>query len=462
MFSPSSLSLLAPLIAATHRAPLVLVGDAAADAVEGEVRRFIAANRLAPTHIYLVGDELALRSHRVPDPVLQGGGPEAVGGARDVRVELFSEIQHGHPQDYAVGRFVAEDAALGSATLARQLHSSAAPDQRIVFLSNAQQKFELGETIARTTVGELRNAGLAVQAEYRDEVTPAAIQQGLEQAGILVWEGHAQDLTLEARGGIAVQRTPPLVVLQGCYTLDRSDPYILLEHGTQAIIATSAAIYSASGTAFAGALFDALVYDDVDLGTAVRNARNYLLAVTELKKRRRHADWAKTYRAALAFALWGDPSARASLTAPAPKLPPTRWQTDGDRLDLTIPAQRLAPTTVGPYFADPVPRAMLSGLVLQASDRPERLLKELFYRTLPVRPGIIAACPPLPGWEVVSLFAPSTQTLSVLVRPQNDQSTHAAPAGDYRIPLVSDPSQCGTQLVQPTATPTAHSVRKSR
>ena len=277
-----------------------------------------------------------------------------------------------------------------------------------------------------------------------------------------MWEGHAEDLTLEARGGIAVERTPPLVVLQGCYTLDRSDPFILLEHGTQAIVATSAAIYSASGTAFAGALFDALVYDAADLGTAVRNARNYLLAVTELKKRRRHVDWTKTYRAALAFALWGDPSARPPLAATASAVPPTRWQADGDRLELTIPTQRLPPATVGTYFADPVPRAMLSGLVLHTDDRPEQLLKELFYRALPVRPGITAACPPLPGWEVVSLFAPSTQTLSVLVRPQNNQSTHAAPAGEFRLPLVSDPSQCSTQPVQPTATPAAHSVRKSR
>jgi hypothetical protein len=52
LFSPSSLSLLAPLIAATHHAPLVMVGDAAADAVEADVEDFIAANRLAPTHLY--------------------------------------------------------------------------------------------------------------------------------------------------------------------------------------------------------------------------------------------------------------------------------------------------------------------------------------------------------------------------------------------------------------------------
>jgi hypothetical protein len=254
LFSPSSLSILAPLVAAAHRAPLVLVSDAAADTVEGEVHGFIDGHGLAPTHLYLVGDELALRSHRVPDPVLLAGGPEALGGGRDVRVELFSELQTERPQDYAVGRFVADSAASGSAILARQLHTGLGSGEEVRILSNAEQEFALGETISRTTVSELRNLGVKVRATYGDAVSPAAIQEALEQAGLMLWEGHARDLTLEERGGIAVERTPPLVVLQGCYTLDRSDPFILFERGTQAIVATSAAIYSASGTSFARAL----------------------------------------------------------------------------------------------------------------------------------------------------------------------------------------------------------------
>ena len=120
--------------------------------------------------------------------------------------------------------------------------------------------------------------------------------------------------------------------------------------GTQAIIATSAAIYSASGASFARALFDGLVYGDADLGGAVRNARNYLLAVTELKKQRKHADWPKTYRAALAFALWGDPTARPSLGTQPPKLPPVQWQVNGKALELAIPKRRLKTASVAPYF----------------------------------------------------------------------------------------------------------------
>jgi hypothetical protein len=438
LFSPSSLSLLAPLVAAAHHAPLVLVADAAADAVEAEVYRFIAAHQLAPTAIYLVGDELALRSHRVPDPVLQAGGKEALGGARDVRVELFSELQQMRPQDYAVGRFVAEDAALGSMTLARQLNVGLGAAKRVVLLSNADQQFALGETISRTTASEMRNAGMKVRARYGDEVTPAAIQEALERANDLLWEGHARDLTLEERGGVPAQRTPPLVILQGCYTLDRSDPFILLERGTQAIVATSAAIYSASGSAFARALVDALVYDGADLGTAVRNARNYLLALTELKQRRKHDDWPKTYRAALAFALWGDPTARPDLAVQTPKIAPAEWRLNGAALDLSIPKRRLDEATVGRYTAEPVPRAMLSGLILRDGNQRQRTIKELFFAVTQAPEHTTAACAPTADWDVVSLYAPRTHTLSVLARPSGPGN----PSGDFRLPLADGAAAC--------------------
>lgn len=435
-FSPTSLSLLAPLIAAVHRAPLVLVGSSAADAVEREVGALLEALPRRPSHIYLVGDELALRSHTVPDPVLAAGGPEALGGAREVRVELFSNLQRGQPQAYAVGRFVAEDVARGSALLARMLARPARGGQ-VVFLSNADEVFALGETISRSTVNELRNAGVKVRASFRTAVTPAVIREAMQKAALLVWEGHARDLTLEERGGVSVARTPPFVVLQGCYTLDRSDPFILFDHGTESIVATSAAIYSASGSAFARALFDSLLYAGADLGTAVRDARNYLLALTELKKRRGHRDWTKTYRAALAFALWGDPTDRPPLPAPQSAAPPATWAVGGDGLTLTVPPRRLETVTVGRYTAQPVPRAMLGGLILADGDRPGRTLKEFFFTALTAPEGVTAACSPGGGWEVQSLYAADTRTLFVLARPPGDTAAEAAPAGVVTLPLVA-------------------------
>jgi hypothetical protein len=273
-------------------------------------------------------------------------------------------------------------------------------------------------------------------------VTPAAIAEALQSADVLVWEGHVRDLALAAQGGVTVERAPPFVVLQGCSTLDRSDPFILLEHGTQALIATSAAIHSASGSAFARALFDSLVYDQDDLGTAVRDARNYLLALTELKRRRGYRDWTKTYRAALAFALWGDPTTPSPVGASRSKRPPVTWEVGDAQVLLTIPTQRLKRERVGRYVAQPLPRAMLGGLLLSDGDRPERRLKELFYGAFVAPLGVTVACPPAPEWEVVSLYAPATHTLSVLARPPGERADESAAAGTYALPLVPAARAC--------------------
>jgi hypothetical protein len=389
----------------------------------------------------LVGDELALRSHRIADPVLAAGGPEARGGGVDVRVELFSQIQNDLPQDLAVGRIVAESAPQASVMLARQLHDEHAPSNRpVIFLANADEVFALGETISRATVEELRNLSIPVKAYFRDEITPELTKKVLDQTDVLVWEGHPRDLTLEETGGVAAAKTPRLVVLQGCYTLDRSDPFILIEKGTQAIVATSSAIYSASGSAFARAFVDAIAYGDRDLGTAVRDARNYLLALTRLKRARGHADWPKTYRAALAFALWGDPTTHAPLTPGRQLQPPVQWARQAGSLSLSIPSGRLRESTVGHYHANPAPRAMLGGLLLRSGDASERRLKELYFTT--ITQAEHAACSPGNGWDVVSLYAPRTQTLTVLARPDWDILKSQDPHGTFHFPLASEQSAC--------------------
>jgi len=441
-FSPSSLSLLAPLVATVHRAPLLLVQSAAPVEIEAQVHGFVGRHGLRPRDVVLVGDELALRSHRVPDPVLAAGGPEALGGGREVRVELFSRIQEWKPQDLAVGRIVAEDASQASAVLARQLHGAAAPRRPVVFLSNADEVFALGETISRTTTNELKNAGVPLRAYFREQVTPQVIQRALADTDVLVWEGHARDLTLEERGGVASDQTPAVVVLQGCYTLDRSDPFILMERGTRAIVATSAAIYSSSGSAFARALFDSLVYDDADLGTAVRNARNMLLALTLLKKERGHADWTKTYRAALAFALWGDPTTKPPFQKRGkPGRAPVEWTLEEGGLALSIPRAKLPRVDVGRYRAAPASRAMLSGLILKDGEREERWVKDLYFTVQSMPPGAKHVCP-TGDWNVVSLWAPETQTLTVLARSAWDDVDKGEPPTDVTFRVVEHAADC--------------------
>lgn len=442
-FSPSALSLVAPLVSTVHRAPLILVSSADSDVIEREVLATIDAHGLRPTHVILVGDELGLRSHRIPDPVLAAGGPEARGGGTIVRAELFSEIQHERPQDFAVGRIVAEDAAQASALLARRLHRTNGRAQRpVVFLTNADSVFALGETISRTTVLDLGNVGIPVRAFYREEVTQEIIRQTMLQTNVLVWEGHPRDLTLEERGGIAVDSAPEIAILQGCYTFDRSDPMILIEKGTVAIVATSAAIYSAPGSAFARALFDSALYDGADLGTAVRNARNYLLALAQLQRQRGHGEWQKTYRAALAFTLWGDPTLTLPLKAGRPTVKPVRWEQGESGLTLTLPRSKQRQVTVDDYFVKPAPRTMYGGLVLRLPNRAKRELKDLYFTVKPADGGERYACRPDEGWDAISLYAPRSRTLSVLARPEWEDYPERAQFGTFAFQLEADAGAC--------------------
>ncbi len=451
LFSPSSLSLLAPLVSAVHRAPLFLVEDAPPENIEQATLAFIERHALSPSHVILVGDELALRSHRVADPVLAAGGPEARGGGTDVRVELFSDIDRDEPQALAVGRIVGEGAGQASATLARQYHlPRGAPARPVLFFTNADGIFPLGETISRTTAAELRNVGVAVKGYYGEKISHALIQRSLTATDVLVWEGHARDLTLEEQGGIAAKGAPALVVLQGCYTFDRSDPFILMDKGTIAIVGTSTAIYSAPGSALARAFFDALLYENADLGTATRNARNFLLALTHLQRARKHADWRKTYRAALAFALWGDPTLRPGLGTVEPKLAPMTWARDENGLTLAIPARGLERVVVGPYVAEPPPRSMLSGLLLREAGTERRRVKELFFTAQQVDDDLRAVCAPRPGWDVVSLFAPRTRTLFVLARPDWKVMEQPGPGGTFTFPLAREAGDCPPLLPEPT------------
>lgn len=441
LFSPSGLSLLAPLLSAAHRAPLLLVDGADPAAIEREALTFLDAARLHPTHIILVGDELALRSHTLPDPVITAGGPEARGGGKTLRVELFSEIQQQRPQDLSVGRIVAEDATSASVLLARQRHH-ASEAKPVVLLGNADEAFSLGEAISRVTVEELRNVSVPVRAFYRDEITPAVVLDALDSTELLVWEGHARDLTLEERGGIAVGGAPEIAILQGCYTLDRSDPFILLEKGTFAIVASSAAIYSAPGSAFAHAIFDSFLYERADLGTAVRNARNFLFGLSQLQRSRNHPDWRKTYRAALAFALWGDPTLRPRLDSDRAKVAPVAWTPGHAGIDLDIPAETLPEVSSGNYRAQVPPRAQLGGLVLPSRSGVERRLKDLYFtvQRLPRNAG--AACAPNRGWSLWSAYAPRSGTLTVLARPDWVTLKNPARRGRFRFALVPEGAAC--------------------
>src|SRR5207245_11707824 len=117
----------------------------------------------------------------------------------------------------------------------------------------------------------------------------------------------------------------------------------LLRRGAIAVVGSSTRTYSASGGACAQAFFDALMYENQSVGGSLRQAKNYLLACALLKEKLL-GDSAKlrgaSLRWALAFTLWGDPTAQLPRpTAPPDALPCVRHEVHGNTLVLSLPEQ---------------------------------------------------------------------------------------------------------------------------
>ena len=77
----------------------------------------------------------------------------------------------------------------------------------------------------------------------------------------------------------------PFIILQSCSSLDESARK-LLKNTAVGIIGSVTSIHSASGSAFLNALFHGVLYQNDTIGEALRDARNYLLCIVELKKKR--------------------------------------------------------------------------------------------------------------------------------------------------------------------------------
>jgi len=172
-----------------------------------------------------------------------------------------------------------------------------------------------------------------------------------------------------------------LVFLQGCYTLDRNDPYVLVQQGASSVIGTYMAVYSASGSAFAKAFFDAVIHQGADQGEALMHARNFLLAYVGLKKRRGHTDWRKTWRAGLSFDLWGDPSAD-----PFPKIapaedPPVTLRRKGRTVRFELGSPRWDRLAAGRYRLDLTPGAQLGSIYTKKPSEwgDERRIQEVYF-----------------------------------------------------------------------------------
>jgi len=450
-FSPPKLSLVSVPYVLAKGAALAYVGEGPGEGrtPEDAVRELEAEGEGPFDYITLIGDWLAIPLREVQDIDQVARGVE---NPRVHKIPPFVDPA-GAPSDRFVGRLAALDAFDLSRWIARIVHGIEGKgiDGVLVF-ANAHDKFILGETISRTTSAELANAGVEVRSYYRDEIDKEVIEREIPRHALVLWEGHPTDLTLGDDALPAPSRPlpPATVFLQGCYTLDRSDPFVLVERGANAVLGTYMAVYSSSGSAFARAYVNAQVHRGATAGEALASARNYLLALVELKKRRGFADWRKTLRAALSFDLWGDPEAPPPVEARAPKKPAVSARLKGNRLAVTIPAATLPLAKAGPYQALVRPGAALAGLHDSVFDEKGeevgRRLSELFFVEVKL-PESFGDAPvvtaPYPEQTYAWVFSPRTRTLSLLVHQDALPRPGAAATLQFNVHAAPAPARDG-------------------
>lgn len=438
-FQPPRLSLAAIPYALAKGAPLAFVGRGAGGDRGPELAvAALEAEGAGPfDFVTIVGDYVS-----IPLPEIRDVDQVARGIARPRihKLPAFNDPD-GAPSDRAVGRLAALDLFDLSRWVVRLVHGEKMK-QRLgaLVLANADHKFVVGETISRTSSAELRNAGVKTESFYRDEIGHELIQRELAGHGLVLWEGHPRDLTV-GDDALPLPETPlpPAVFfLQGCYTLDYADPYLLIERGANAVVGTYMAVYSSSGSAFAKAWLDAQLYGGQTMGQALATARNYLLATVELKKRRGHKDWRKTLRAALSFEYWGDPTAMLPVARQQkPKLEPVTARVKGNEVTVRVPARPLPKAEVAPWWARIRPNALVSGIYDEKPPEGGRRLIELFLVELEV-PEEIGADPVIEADYAAStwawVYAPRSRKIWLLVH--EDALPAPGKPGSLRFRLV--------------------------
>src|SRR5262249_9693978 len=154
---------------------------------------------------------------------------------------------------------------------------------------------------------ELRNAGYQTTPLIGRRASREELRRLLPEQTVFLWEGHLSTLVRDYRiHEWTKPLRPPLVFLQSCLALAGPGPQPDWRRGAVGVIGSPSRTYSGSGGAFALAFFDALLYEDQPVGGALRSAKNFMLALAELKEKRlgpRSQLGGANVRAAWAFAL---------------------------------------------------------------------------------------------------------------------------------------------------------------
>jgi hypothetical protein len=361
-----AMSVLAPWLAASKQAALLFTGAKGDDvpAVLDRAQRKRALRKLDA--LILLADQKAIPTLARPNPIPAD---------KDKVIDMEPLTPTGNePYTYAVGRLFHADRAVVPLMLARQrLMSERKGSRRVLIASNPGSSLPLLETFSRSTARELSHTGYDVTALYARGLTATTLRKAMAEKDVILWEGHHNTLVKEwGFTGWDEPIGPSFVFLQSCLALMEPKVQPLLARGAVGVLGTSTRTYSGSGGAFSLAYLDAVAYEGQSLGGALRQAKNFLVVYSMLKKQRLGEGATRlgaNQRAAWSFTLWGDPTFHLPRPAERPK-EAVRHTVTGSTITLRLPSTWHRP--------EDTPNARLAGLVRKRDEKAPDVVPLVF------------------------------------------------------------------------------------
>jgi hypothetical protein len=373
--------------AVRHRAAVAVLDRSTS--IERQIEQLIESRMPAVRYVTLWGDTRSVPDEQFDDPVAAAGLETKLNEAK-VAVAPLSGVARQAPCLFRVGRITGDGVSSVSLLVARNLR----PPQRTdgstptaLVLANTDSDLPIMETITRTTVQTLEATGWNVRANYGWRSSWYKRFGKLWGADLVIYEGHTANLANSVQFDPEREPIfPGLYVFQGCKTLRQPEVTALLRNGAASVVGTSTNTYSASGSALAKVVVDAMAIDHMDAGTSLMVGRNFMLALSELKQRRGHEQGPKILRGGMTFALWGDPTWHLP---PSPTHPAdstiVRSVVRGRQIELQIPDTFASPVQVSDYSAEVPTGAKLAGMYeWETEERERRQLPPLYFAVIPL------------------------------------------------------------------------------
>lgn len=184
-------------------------------------------------------------------------------------------------------------------------------------------------------------------------------------------------------------RGVPVVCLQSCNSLNEDNFSDIFEQGGVALLGSVTPIHSSSGSGFLKVVCDGVLRRKTVIGESVRDARNCMLCVHDLKVQRGHKQMAKGARVGLSFCLWGDPELRVFPQPPRTvrrDYPSANW-TEPTRLQVSLPRRRLDEARTDSYFVRAFAGSQMAGLVRRRPDSDVRRISPMHFFRIEVPAG---------------------------------------------------------------------------